>query len=191
MRFASAVAAGICLALILGIGSAWLAVRSPAPVDAITIGPWQAWPNAGTDAVDPYSHARLARTGEIPLGSGEGLALFAQNDNRGETLNPYCDYRIVGLTPPARLWTLAIEGEDGRALATRDDPHALGSDAVLRASDGSFAISVGRKAAPGNWLSSENVGRFRLVMRLYDTTARSVSGIDRLVMPRIELTRCA
>ena len=31
-------------------------------VDAITLGPWQAWPNAGTEDVDPYSRARLART---------------------------------------------------------------------------------------------------------------------------------
>ena len=42
-------------------------MRSPAPIDAISLGPWQAWPNAGTENVDPYSRARLARTGEIPV----------------------------------------------------------------------------------------------------------------------------
>ena len=66
---------GVGISLGLGLWSAWLAVRSPSPIDAITLGPWQAWPNAGTEDVDPYSRARLARTGEIPLGSGEGLTL--------------------------------------------------------------------------------------------------------------------
>src|SRR5688572_23413496 len=69
---------GLGISLGLGLWSAWLAVRSPSPIDAITLGPWQAWPNAGTKDVDPYSRARLARTGEIPLGSGEGLTLLAQ-----------------------------------------------------------------------------------------------------------------
>ena len=191
MRLAVAVVLGLCLALFLGLGSAWLAVRSPAPIDAITIGPWQAWPNAGTEAVDPYSDAWIARTGELPLGSGEGLALFARTDGAGEPLHFFCEYAIVGQTPPARLWTMAVEQEDGTTIAGGNGTFALGSDSVVRAPDGSFLVTVSRKPMPGNWLSSEGTGRFRVVVRLYDTTARSVTGINRLVMPEIRRTRCA
>ena len=76
--------AGLVLAFGLGLGSAWLTVRSPSPIDAISIGPWQAWPRAGTDEADPYSRARAARTGEVPLGSGEGLSLLARTDSSGQ-----------------------------------------------------------------------------------------------------------
>ena len=100
-------------------------MRSPSPIDAITLGPWQAWPNAGTEDVDPYSRARLARTGEIPLGSGEGLTLLAQTDDAGRALTARCDYRIVGQTPPARLWTLTLENAQGRVVTERDEVAAL------------------------------------------------------------------
>ena len=49
---------GSASSLALGLWSAWLAVRSPAPIDAIALGAWQAWPNAGTTDADPYSRAR-------------------------------------------------------------------------------------------------------------------------------------
>ena len=38
---------------------------------------WKASPGAGSPDADPYSIARLARTGEVPLGAGEGLAFTA------------------------------------------------------------------------------------------------------------------
>jgi hypothetical protein len=181
----------IGLALCLGLWSAWLAVRSPAPVDAITLGPWQAWPNAGTASVDPYSRARLARTGEIPLGSGEGLALLAATDDNGAPLVSGCDYSIAGQTPPARLWTLAVEDLEGHSVAEPDSAAALGSDVLLRAPDGSFEIALSRTPKSGNWISTGDATRFRVVVRLYDTSVRMVTALTTLSMPRIVRTRCA
>jgi hypothetical protein len=181
---------GAVASLALGIGSAWMAVRSPAPIDAITVGAWQAWPNAGTADVDPYSRARLARTGEIPLGSGEGLALFALADERGRPLLSACDYRIVGQTPPARLWTLALERDDGRPVFDRGAAAAISSDALLRMPDGAFEVAVSRAPNAGNWISPGASGRFRIVLRLYDTTVRTVTGLTTLPMPRILRESC-
>lgn len=190
MRFALALATGIVAALMLGTWSAWLTVRAQAPIDAITIGPWQAWPHAGTPAVDPYSHARLSKTGEIPLGSGEGLALFAATDDLGRPLIGACNYRIAGQTPTARLWTMAVEHADGRT-ANGEGVHAIGSDGLLRAPDGSFAVAISRRPQPGNWLSAAGPGRFRIVVRLYDTTVRTVTALTDLSMPRIERSGCS
>ena len=190
MRFALALAAGIVAAILLGTWTAWLTVRDQAPIDAITIGSWQAWPNAGTSSVDPYSHARLSKTGEIPLGSGEGLALFADTDALRRPLNERCDYRIVGQTPPARLWTMVIEHADGSVADEGTGTHAIGSDGILRAPDGSFDVAVSGRPQPGNWLSSSEAGRFRIVVRLYDTTVRTVTALTDLTMPRIERQRC-
>ncbi len=182
---------GLSISLGLGLWSAWLAVRSPSPIDAITLGPWQAWPNAGTESVDPYSRARLARAGEIPLGSGEGLTLLALTDDTGAALTARCDYRIAGQTPPARLWTLAVENPEGRVVTERDEVAAIGSDVLLRAPDGAFEIMLSRNPKPGNWISPDAAERFRIVVRLYDTTARTSTALTTLAMPRILRERCA
>ena len=182
---------GVALALALGLWTAWLSVRSPAPIDVITLGPWQAWPNAGTESVDPYSRARLARTGEIPLGSGEGLVLLAQTDDSGNPLTSNCDYRIAGQTPPARLWTLAVEDAEGRIVSDRDTVAALGSDVLLRTPDGAFEIALSSDPKPGNWVSTDAARQFRVVVRLYDTTARLVTALTTLAMPRIVREGCA
>jgi hypothetical protein len=176
--------------LALGLWSAWLAVRSPAPIDTISLGAWQAWPNAGTADADPYSRARVARTGEIPLGSGEGLALLALTDDAGDALVPSCDYTITGQTPPARLWTVSLENRDGQAVKERDSVAALGSDTLLREDDGSFRITLSSRPQTGNWISTEEAGRFRIAIRLYDTTARTGTELTTLVMPRIARERC-
>lgn len=191
MRFSLALAAGIVAALALGIWTAWITVRAQAPIDATTIGVWQAWPNAGTPAVDPYSHARLSKTGEIPLGSGEGLALFAATDSAGRPLTDRCDYSVAGQTPPARLWTMAIEHADGTVADDGAGTHAIGSDGILRRPDGSFAVAVSARPRPGNWLSSAEAGRFRVVIRLYDTTVRTVTALTDLTMPSLQRLTCA
>jgi hypothetical protein len=191
VRSIFALSLGIGLALALGLWSAWLAVRSPAPIDAISIGPWQAWPNAGTADVDPYSRARLARTGEVPLGSGEGLMLLARTDDRGAPLVAGCDYLIAGQTPPARLWTLSVEDEDGRVLRVRGEMSAIASDMLLRGADGSFEIALSDTPRAGNWIAVGGAPRFRVVVRLYDTTVRMVTALTTLTMPRISREGCA
>ena len=62
-------------------------------------------------------------------------------------LTQACDYRIVGQTPPARLWTVALEDPDGRVVDGADGAAALGSDTLLRAPDGSFEIVLSAQAA--------------------------------------------
>ena len=47
MRAAVFLCLSLGLGLSLGLWSAWLAVRSPTPIDVIRLGPWQAWPNIG------------------------------------------------------------------------------------------------------------------------------------------------
>ncbi|MGQ7794605.1 DUF1214 domain-containing protein [Faunimonas sp. B44] len=183
---------GLAAAVLLGSGSAYLAVRSPAPLDVLTSGPWQAWPRAGTAEGDPYSRARLARTGEIPLGSGEGLELSAQTDSRGAPLRRSCDYRVVGQTPSARLWTAAVEPvATARSDRTQGYSGAIGSDAILRRPDGSFELLVSPRPQAGNWMSSAGLDRFRIVLRLYDTTARVGTALTDLAMPEIVPGDCS
>lgn len=163
-------------------------------LDAIKLGPWVASPNAGTPDADPYSRARLARTGELPLGSGEGLALVARTDSSGRVLRSDCIYRVLGQTPQARLWTLSVEAADGQPLAPRDGITAAGSDGLFRQGDGGVDVVVASTPQAGIWLASNDGGRsgnpIRLVARLYDTPARTVTELTNFVMPAISRERC-
>ncbi len=58
--------------------------------------------------IDPYAHAIIARTAELPLGSAEGLSFIAHTDSEDAPLRPECDYTISGTVPPTRYWTLTI-----------------------------------------------------------------------------------
>ena len=172
--------------------SAWLAVRSPAPIDAIKLGAWQAWPNAGTDDVDPYSRARLARTGEIPLGSGEGLTLLAQNDDLGAPADVACDYRIAGQTPPARL--MDARGRGSRRPRHRRSRRARRARQRRAAAHRPTADSRSRFRPirrPATGSRPKMPSRFRVVVRLYDTTVRTDTALTTLSMPSILRERCA
>lgn len=174
------------LGLFLGLQTAWLAARSETPLSSISYGPWRAAPVAGTSRDDPYSRAALARTGELPLGSGEGLAMTAIRDSEGGRLVGRCGYRIEGRTPPARLWTLTVEKRANGALRA-----ALPNSSILRREDGSFVLTVSNDPSPGNWVKSPDRGPLRFVLRLYDTTARTTTAISSVSMPSIERLSCA
>jgi hypothetical protein len=180
----------VVVSLGLGLGSAWIAARAAAPIDSLKLGSWSTWPNAGTADTDPYSRARLARNGELPLGAGEGLALYAKGDADGKALRGQCTYVIEGQTPPARLWTLGLETPDGKPLPTRENITAIGSESIVRQSDGSFQIVVSPRPQPGNWLSSAGAGDIRVVVRLYDTTARTLTQLTDFSVPDIRLRSC-
>ncbi len=161
------------IALVVGLGSAYYAVENGARVDATRIGPWVASPNAGTTDADPYSAAAFARTGELALGPGEGVAFIAAADSTGQDLRGACSYRIEGSTPPARLWTLTAVTPSERIFTRRADHGGLNSRNVVWNADGSVTIGVSARAHSGNWLKIAGTGPFRLVLRLYDTPLAS------------------
>lgn len=176
--------------LALGLASAYYAANATSPFGSVAYGPWTAWPRAGTVTDDPYSRAALSISGRLPLGSGEGLAMVATNDSAGRPLHIGCTYAIEGQTPPARLWTLSLEAADGNELRATRAPQAMASTAILRQQDGSFRVTLSPRPRPGNWLATPREP-FRIVIRLYDTTARTATAISSFSMPAIRPSRCA
>ena len=59
-----------------GLGLTWFALTRGTAFGAITIGAWTAWPKTGTADIDPYARATIARSGELPIGSGDGVAFY-------------------------------------------------------------------------------------------------------------------
>jgi hypothetical protein len=190
MRLLFDITVAIVIATTLGFFSAWYAIDRGLVFGRISVGGWTAWPNAGSESADPYSIAMLARTGEVPLGAGEGIAFTAETDKAGRPLTGRCDYRILGQTPGARLWTLAAYDGAGHLMTNAAHRQAFHSREILRRPDGSFEIAVSTVVRPGNWLPIGPVERFKLVLRLYDTPVTTGSQIAGLTMPEIIAERC-
>jgi hypothetical protein len=190
MRFLIDLAVALVIAVAVGVSSAWFAVERGRLFGAISVGGWTAWPQEGSSDADPYSLAMLARTGEVPLGAGEGLSFMADRDSGGEPLVGRCVYEVVGQTPLARMWTLTAYDSGGRLMVNVARRAGFHSREVVRQPGGDFIITAASSVSPGNWLPIAPVDRFGLVLRLYDTPLTTGSQIADLVMPTIRLVRC-
>ena len=184
----------LALAITFGCGtlSAVWALKATIGFGSIALGPWIAFPNAQTDRADPYAKAHRARDGALLFGSAEGLMFRASHDSNGRTLSGRCAYDIVGLTPPARFWTLHATTPEGRPLPLASVlPAGLNSWTVLRGADNNATIHVAAAARPGNWLAVAPDQPFRLVLTLLDTPTAGSSGVIDLTMPAIIQAECS
>jgi hypothetical protein len=164
---------GSCFALILaaaiGLGATWLTITRGVAFGSLTIGAWTAWPKSGSVDIDPYARATIARTGELPLGTGDGVAFYARTDDARNNFDGRCTFIISGITPAARYWTLTLYDPEGRLVANTIDRHGFTSAEILRDVEGRFTIAVAPRARPGNWLPTGGIERYVLVWRFYDT----------------------
>jgi len=178
------------LALGLGLGSASWVLEGDPPFGGVRLGPWAAWPRLGSPEADPYMRAIVARRGEIPLATGEGLSLTAKVDSQGHRLDAGCSYRIGSVTPPARLWTLTLYDEDGRLAASELGRSGFTSAEILRNPDDTFAVVVSRRLSAGNWLQPPPTGAFSVVLRFYDMPGAAGANLAASAFPTIERLEC-
>lgn len=184
----------LVLAIAIGGGaySAMYAIENDIGLGTQHFGPWAAHPGRGGVSDDPYSRARLARSGEIPLGPAEGMQFTATADTSGTAFDGNCAYRITGTVPPARYWTLyATARGTAQVVSGRQDlPAALHSRQVMRRPDNSFDITVASSARPGNWLPLNGNGPMQLVLTLYGTPVSTDNSLSEITLPEIVRGDC-
>jgi hypothetical protein len=173
-----------------GLGLTWWTLASGPRFGAMQIGPWTAWPQTGTQDADRYAKASVARSGDLPLGAGEGLAFVARHDSAGAALTGRCRYRVEPIVPPARWWTLTLYDAEGKLVANPESRYGFTSGEVVRRGDGSAEIVIGSEPAPGNWLPSPEAP-FSLVLRLYDTPMSSgLATAETARLPALTMEGC-
>src|ERR671923_1050632 len=150
------------IASVVGLSMTWVTLPRGTAFGAITIGAWTAWPKTGTVDIDPYARAAIARSGELPIGSGDGIAFYARTDDAGNALDGRCETLLRGVTPAARFWTLTLYDPEGQLVANSANRYGFTSQEITRFSDGSFQIVVAPRARPGNWLPSGGADRYVL-----------------------------
>jgi hypothetical protein len=184
---------GIFLALgigaVTGLGLTAASVGRGTGAGTLRIGPWLATPKAGTTDADPYARAVTARLGTLPIALADGLALVADSDSTGQTLDGRCTFRISGTMPPARYWTIAAASADYQPLVADSVRQGFTSYEVVRREDMPVDILLAPEARPGNWLPSGGAPQVKLIVRLYDTPiATTIS--SGTVLPQISRVSC-
>jgi hypothetical protein len=180
------------VAAIVGLGATWLTLSRGTAFGAVSIGAWTAWPKTGTPGIDPYARAVISRSGELPIGVGDGVAFYAHADDRGQPFDGRCDLEISGITPTARFWTLTLYDLEGKLVPNSMNRHGFTSQEIIRNTDGSFTIRIGPRARYGNWLPTGGVERYVLVLRLYDSPVGVATRAGREApMPSVTARECA
>jgi len=178
------VAAGI------GLGSTWYALTQNISFGALELGAWKGYPRNGTVSIDPYARAVIARNGELPVGSGDGVMFAAAADDDGRPLDGRCDVVVRGTTPSARYFTLTLYTPSGQLVANSLDRRGFTSQELVRDASGEFEITVSPRARPGNWLPTGGIDSYILMLRFYDTSLGIATRAGREApMPAIRSTR--
>jgi hypothetical protein len=190
LRFVLELFLAVVVAVVTGLGSAWLTVGEGWLFRTYRTGEWTAWPEGGSITPDPYARALLARTAQLPLGGGEGIAFFATRDSEGRPIRGGCEYLLVGETPPARLWTLGVVDANGEPPAHRSGRTFFTSRDALRRPDGQIEVALSPQARPGNWMPLPEQGALTLVLRLYDSPAANPATAGEIGLPKIQSRSC-
>ena len=178
------------VAALIGLGGTWLALTQGQALGGLSVGAWTAWPRHGTPGIDPYARAMVARSGELPIGSGDGLAFQARSDDAGNPLDGRCDVVLDGITPQARYWTITLYDSNGGLVGNSLQRYGFTSHEIVRRANGTFEITVGPRARPGNWLPTGGIERYVLVLRLYDTPIGAATRGREVTMPSMGRKGC-
>lgn len=177
----------------LGGASAWWALDRDIFVQQISRGVWIAQPDFGQTSANPYSLAKSVQDPQLFLGPGEGVMFSAIKDEDGTLLSNNCNYRIIGNVPQTRLWTLAVQGSDGKPLSAENRPlQSINSRSLTKLGIEDLDVVIGPQVKGGNWfnLPAKPEQNIKFVLRFYDTNLSATTGLRDLVLPKLERLTC-
>lgn len=181
----------LLIATAVGLGATFVSATRGTEIGTLKIGAWTARPRAGTSDIDPYTRAVIARNGELPIGTGDGVTFTASTDDANKPLDGRCDVIVKGITPAARFWTLTLYDIKGRLVANTLQRHGFTSQEIVRNADGAFEIRIASRSRAGNWLPTGALERYVLLLRLYDTPVGIATRTQRdAPMPSIVTSGC-
>jgi hypothetical protein len=158
----------IVLAVAVGIWSSRYMVARGSPLSTDMYGPWQHWRDIGRESADPYSRAHIVTTGKLRISADSAGIFEARTDSLGASLHSSCNYLIEGANMAGLWWSIAVFDARGSLIANDADRYAFTADTVAPNPNGSFVVTLGRDARPGNWLPTSGAGRLVLVFTVLD-----------------------
>ena len=176
-------------ALAVGLGSAWAALRSVSNFGA-AVGPWRASTLAGSPEADLYTRARVALGGLLALNREETMYYVASTDTAGRPLRSRCSYRVAGLPPQARWWSVTAYAEDLFLFASEQRRYSVNGQTAVLDTQGRFAFVTGPLAPavgePLTWLPTPGDRGLVFTLRVYIPAPALVAAPGTLQPPTIE-----
>ncbi len=184
----SRLAALYALAIILGMGSAWLWLTKVGP-SGVDTGVWRVNLLAGSTSADAYTRARIALGALLALDRRETLYYIARSDERGEALRADCRYRLSGPAPAARWWSVTAYDEDFFLFENAARRYSVNGDTAPRDPQGQIVFEVGPEGGTGRApdLPTQGAGTLLLTLRLYNPALSLQRDPGSLAAPRIEV----
>lgn len=191
MRFVLKALASIVLAVILGLGSAYLTVKGALPAGSVVKnGPWTANLAAGGTDADNYTRTAVAIAGLLALNKDETIYYGTGEDSAGELFDGKCTYRIEGRDPEARWWSITAYANDHFLIDHPSKRYAVSKTNVVRDAEGSFVIRVSTSEEKQNWIAASPDG-FQLTLRLYNPGASVRDDPAGVALPTITKEACS
>ncbi len=156
------------MVLTSGIYSSRMMINNGSRISTGTYGPWDHWLHAGQAGADPYTRAHIAKSGTLQFSSDAAGVFQANSDSLGAHLHSSCDYLIEGPYAAGMWWSISVFDRRGKLISNDAARYAFTSDTVAANPDGSYIITLGRDARPGNWLPTGGAGRITLVFTVLD-----------------------
>lgn len=179
----------VVLAVLLAFGASYIAVNRQ-KVGSIRIGPWQTNSQTGSTSAGLYLRAWIALNAPWALKSSEVIYFLAFEDSQGMELDCNCHYRIEGVEPQTRWWSIAAY-EDLHFIPNPINRFSLNSNTVEYIDNFSFAINLSPDAGHINWLPGcKNGGKLALSLRCYGPSEALSSNIAGAQLPTITKISC-
>ncbi|MFZ3220673.1 MAG: DUF1214 domain-containing protein, partial [Rhodoferax sp.] len=142
-------------ALALGVGSAlWVLKKAPGLTASVRVGAWQTDLHAGSTHAGLYTRAIIAVHALLALDRNETMYFAANHDDAGKPLRSACRYRVEGVPPSARWWSVTAYTDDMFLFdAVPGGAYSLNSKTARLDHQGRFVLTTGGHPQPGiHWL---------------------------------------
>lgn len=180
----------LILSMILGIGTAWVALDDAHGIFRQKYGPWVLRQKAGAPDADPYTVAHFIRSGMLPAKALEVMYFFAHQDTAGRPLKARCTYAVDGKAIEATRWSLSLYNSKGHLVRNPARRYGFNSENIIRTDKDMIHLVIAPEAQPGNWLPGGGEGRRQLILRLYNPSRAYVSDPASTPLPEIRRTKC-
>jgi hypothetical protein len=161
-------ALAIALVFTSGLWSSRAMINRGSLLSTDTYGSWHHWRVEGRRDADPYSRAHLSGSGMLRISSDSAGVFDASVDSQGARLHSSCDYVIEGANMGSLWWSLSVFDSRGDLISNDANRYTFTSDTAVLNPDGTFIVTLGRDARPGNWLPTGGAGRLILNFTILD-----------------------
>jgi hypothetical protein len=178
----------------LGLGSAWWVLKKASWMNrTVQVGAWKTDLRAGSPDAGLYTRAGIAVNALLALGRDETIYFVATQDDAGRALRSVCTYRVQGLAPRARWWSVTVYADDMFLFDAPNKHYSLNGSTAQLDSAGRFAFTTGAQEQPGSyWLPTPGDRGMLFTLRLYNPEPELQAAPSSLTPPSIvALGACA